>query len=163
MRSISYRGLQFSSPMSYWDENLHFYLPDSPGVYAILVRREALAPWLEPIHFGETHSFRDRHVGGHHECIPQWLAHPGARSLLISYCELPESSKAVREYMLGLLISHFKPVCNLAHSAFDRGVSPADLLRGPVERDQFPPDPVTELVADTQSLTMSANTIRARF
>ena len=138
MKSISYRGVLFSHPMSYWDGNLHAYLPDSPGVYAIQVGNALELPWpLEPIYFGETHSFRDRHVRNHHEGIARWLAHPvAAEGLLISYCEMPDSSKAVREYMEGLLIAHYMPVCNLSGRGHERCVSLADYRAPMVEEKQ---------------------------
>ena len=138
MKSISYRGLLFSHPTSYWDENLHSYLPDSPGVYAIQVGNALELPWpLEPIYFGETHSFRDRHVRNHHEGISRWLAHPAAaEGLLISYCEMPDSSKAVREYMEGLLISHYKPVCNFTGPGHKRCMSLADYRAPMVQEDE---------------------------
>jgi hypothetical protein len=135
MRSISYRGLLFSQPTSYWDVNLYAYLPDTSGIYAIQVPNGLQS--LEPIYFGETHSFRDSHVRNHHEGIPRWLAHPSAaEGLLISYFEMPDASQAVREYMQSLLIQHYKPACNLAAQGHDRSVSLPELDLLPIEQDQ---------------------------
>jgi hypothetical protein len=137
MRSISYRGLLFTQPTSYWDVNLHAYLPDTSGIYAIQVPDgHWSSEQLEPIYFGETASFRERHVRNHHDGIPRWLAHRAAPAgLLISYCEMPDSSQAVREYMQGLLIQQFKPVCNLSGQRHERSVSLPELAHVPFDQD----------------------------
>jgi len=133
--SPSYCGLEFSRPLSYWDANLHAYLPDVAGIYAIQVNGGS-SP-LTPIYFGETTSIRDCHVRNHHEAIPRWLALPAAaEGLLISYSEMPNSSKAVREYLEGVLIHHYRPVCNLSAPRHERAVVLADPARRKIDADR---------------------------
>ena len=137
MRSISYRGLLFSAPTSYWDANLYAYLPDTPGIYAIQVPCGLLS--VEPIYFGETGSFRDCHARNHHEAIPRWRAHPSAaEGLFISYFEMPDASQAVREYMQSLLIQHYRPVCNLSGQGHDRTISLPELDLLPLAHERAP-------------------------
>lgn len=136
MHSPSYCGVEFSHPLSYWDANLHAYLPDVAGIYAIQVGGGA-SP-LIPVYFGEATSIRDCHVRNHHEAIPRWLAHPAAgEGLLISYSEMPNSSTAVREYLEGVLIHHYRPVCNLSAPRHERAVVLADSARRKIDKDRL--------------------------
>jgi len=134
LHSPSYCGVEFSHPLSYWDANLHAYLPDIAGVYAIQVGGNSSQ--LTPIFFGETTSIRDCHVRNHHQGISRWLAHPAAAAgLLISYSTMPNSSKAVREYLAGVLIHHYRPVCNLTAPRNERAVVLANPARRTIGKD----------------------------
>ena len=136
MHSPSYCGLEFSYPLPYWDINLHAYLPDTAGVYVIQVGGGS-SP-LTPIYFGEAASIRDCHVRNHHEGISRWLAHPAAaEGLVISHSEMPNSSKAVREYLAGVLIHHYRTVCNLSAPLRERAVVLADPARRTIDKDRL--------------------------
>jgi hypothetical protein len=110
MNPINYIGYSFSSPAPYWSPAV----PAGGGVYAIQVPNLMWGPMtVQPIYFGQTSNFFDRHYQNHHEAFARWTAYPGSlRGMFISFFAMPHANQREREFVEGKLISYYRPVCN---------------------------------------------------
>jgi len=100
-------------------------LPDSPGIYAILVIDGSATPRpYRVLYFGTARSMASR-VTSCHEKHSDWCAKAGGlASLYVSYHFTSGASDSGRARIEEELISRYNPECNVTYNFF------ADYLRG---------------------------------
>lgn len=108
--SLSFAEYLFSEP-----ERLTSWKPPyMAGIYAIMVDEP---PHVEgefrPIYFGETADMSEADLIQHHPLHDCWYKQLGSvYRLYIAIHEMPDSSWAERQQVLGELLEQYDPICN---------------------------------------------------
>jgi hypothetical protein len=134
MSSINYHGYHFSSPVPYRGVET----PRGGGVYAIQVPNALWTPTtLQPIYFGQTHDFYERHVREQHPAFVRWVGHPGSMNgLFISFYPMPYANQSEREFTESVLVSYYRPTCNWSQRDYDRWMTLGGLFETSQDREE---------------------------
>ncbi len=135
MIDVNFHGYRFTLPVPYTGMEA----PNGGGVYAVMVTNALWMPSsMQPIYFGQTDRFYDRHVARQHLGYSRWMAHPGALyGLFISYHAMPREEKGAREFVESVLVSHYRPECNWIPREFDH-MNTTQSPTGTVQEMQLP-------------------------